>query len=404
VIRPAALAVRPTDETHRVTTLELFFDLVFVFAITQVTALMASDLGARGLLRGLVLLALLWWAWCSYAWLGNCARADEGLMRLTVVVAMGAMFIAALTIPEAWDDQAGGVQTPVVLAACIGFVRIVHIGAYLAVANAAGDAGLHRQMVRTGVPVVVAALVLLAGGWIGGPAQTALWSVALVIDYVGLYVTGTSGWRLPSPAHFAERFGLIVIVALGESIVAIGLGVSGLPLTWPVIAGALLGLTVAVTLWWTYFDVVALVAERVLAGKQGIARLRLARDSFTYLHFPMVAGIIYLALGLKKTLQYVGDTAGHSLSDPLPAAAGVALCGGVAVYLLGHLGFRLRNIGSLNRPRLVTAVLLVALLAGSTRIPALALLGVVATLLVGLVSYEAIRYGEGRRRIRDSSD
>jgi low temperature requirement protein LtrA len=392
--------LRRTDGTHRVTTLELFFDLVFVFAITQVTALMADDLSGRGLLRGAVLLALLWWAWCSYTWLCNSAKADEGFMRVTVVLAMGGLFLAALAIPEAWDDQGGGLRAPVVLAACLAGVRILHIAAYLAVASSAGDVELRRQMLRTAVPVGLACVALVSGALAGGTAQTVLWAAALALDYGGLYLAGAAGWRLPAPAHFAERFGLIVIVALGESIVAIGLGVSDLPLTWPVTAAALLGLTVAVMLWWTYFDVVALVAERVLSAKTGTERLLLARDSYTYLHLPMVAGIVYLALGLKKTLEYVADTGHHALSDPLPTAAALSLCGGVAAYLLAHLAFRLRNIGSINIPRLVATAALAALAALSSLLPALALLACVAAVLVALVAFEAARYSEGRARVR----
>ena len=146
--------VLPSDAGHGVTTLELFFDLVFVFAITQVTAFMADDLGWRGILRGLVLMALLWWAWCSYAWLGNQAHADEGVLRAALLFAMAALFLVALAIPEAWGDEAGGLSAPLVLAAALSAVRLLHLGVY-AVA-AAGDAGLRRQLLRTAVPVVTA--------------------------------------------------------------------------------------------------------------------------------------------------------------------------------------------------------------------------------------------------------
>ena len=184
-----------------------------------------------------------------------------------------------------------------------------------------------------------------------------------------MYAAGTEGWRLPSAAHFAERHGLIIIIALGESIVSLGVGVAALPLTVAIMVTALLGLAVTVALWWTYFDVVALVAERVLARRQGIERARLARDSYTYLHFPMVAGIIFLALGLKKVMISVADSGHHSLSDPLPALALWALYGGVVAYLLGHLAFRMRNVGSVNWQRLIVAVaLLVA--AGPGHAPA----------------------------------
>src|SRR3954470_3615455 len=304
----------PTEERHAVTTLELFFDLVFVFAITQVTAFMAEDIGLRSVLRGLVLLALLWWAWCSYAWLGNQARADEGVVRAAMIGAMAALFLVALAIPEAWGDEGGGISGPILLAVCLGLVRLGHLAVY--VIAAAGDTALRRTVLRTAVPVAVAAVLLVVGAVLGGPAQTGLWALALVVDYSGVYLLG-GGWRLPAPGHFAERYGLIVIIALGESLIAVGVGAGHLPITVPIVVAALLGLTVSVALWWLYFDVVAPVAERVLRGKQGQERVRLARDSYTYLHFPMVAGIIYLALGLKKVAAYVSDSGHHTLTDSL---------------------------------------------------------------------------------------
>jgi low temperature requirement protein LtrA len=390
-------SVRPTEEGHGVTTLELFFDLVFVYAITQVTAFMADDLSWRGVLRGLVLMALLWWSWCSYAWLGNQARADEGLIRASIILAMGALFLVALAIPEAWGDVGGGLSAPLILASALGLVRLGHLAVFTVAA--ADDPGLRHQLARTAVPVAIAAVLLVAGALVGGPGQTGLWALALVIDYIGVYAAGRD-WRLPSAKHFAERHGLIVIIALGESIVAIGVGVAELPLTLPIGVAALLGLTVSVALWWSYFDVVAPVAEGVLTRSTGTARTRLARDSYTYLHFPMVAGIIYLALGLKKVMEYVGDTEHHSLTDPLPAGALWSLYGGVAVYLLAHLAFRLRNIGSINRPRLTVAVVILLLPLGIGSLPALAALGVLTAVVLGLIAYEVVRYAEARDKVR----
>jgi low temperature requirement protein LtrA len=296
------LAVRPTDDSHRVTTLELFFDLVFVFALTQVTALMAGDPTVRGLGRGLVLLALLWFGWSSYAWLGNQARADEGLLRVAMLAAMGALFVVALAIPESYEDKPGGLFAPFVLAACYATVRIAHLVVYLVAAG--DDRALRRQLLIQAVPTTIALLLLVAGGAAGPPWQSVLWVLALVVDYVGVFAGGTQGWRVYSAPHFAERHGLIIIVALGESVVAVGAGIAHEPVTAAVVLAALLGLGVSVALWWVYFDVVALVAERVLARLEGEPRSRLARDSFTYLHFPMLAGIVYLALGMKKVLTY----------------------------------------------------------------------------------------------------
>jgi len=189
--RTALAWVRPTDASHRVTTLELFFDLVFVFAFTQVTQLMADTPTAAGALRGLVLLALLWWAWCSYAWLGNQAHADEGLVRATIIVAMTAMFVVALAIPESFGDRPGGLFAPFVLAACYAVVRVVHLASYLIAAG--DDVGLRRQLLVTALPVAGAAGLLVAGGTLGPPYQTGLWALALLVDYAGIWIAGTAG-------------------------------------------------------------------------------------------------------------------------------------------------------------------------------------------------------------------
>jgi low temperature requirement protein LtrA len=389
--------IRPTDEHSGVTTLELFFDLVFVFAITQVTAFMADDLGWRGALRGLVLLALMWWSWCSYSWLGNQARADEGIVRTAMIGAMAALFLVALAIPEAWGDEGGGISAPVLLAVCLALVRLGHLAVYVVAAG--NDAALRRTVLRTAVPVAAAAVLLVVGAVLGGPVQTVLWAVALLVDYSGVYLLG-GGWRLPAPGHFAERYGLIVIIALGESLIAVGVGAGDLPLTVPTVAGALLGLTVSLALWWLYFDVVAPVAERVLHSKQGDERVRLARDSYTYLHFPMVAGIVYLALGLKKVAQYISDTEHHALTDPLTGTGLWALYYGVAAYLLAHLAFRKRNIGSINRPRAVAVVVLLVCPLAVASLPALAQLAVLAAVLVVLIAFEVVHYAEARAAVR----
>ena len=393
-----ALAVRPTEATHRVTTLELFFDLVFVFAITQVTALMAVDPTGRGLGRGLVLLALLWFGWSSYAWLGNQAQADEGLLRLAMVVVMGALFVVALAIPESFTDRPGGLFAPFVLAACYTVVRAAHLLVYLVAAG--DDHGLRRQLLVAAVPTAVACSLLVAGGAVGPPWQSALWALALVVDYSGVWLGGTEGWRLRSPGHFAERHGLIVIVALGESIVAIGLGVADEPVTGWVIVAAMLGLGVSVALWWMYFDVVALVAERVLAKLEGEPRTRLARDSYTYLHFPILVGIVYLALGMKKVLGYVADPERYGLSESLPWVPAVALYGGALLYVVALSALRRRNIGLWNRQRLVVAAALVLLLPAATAVPAIAALAVLAGLLLGLIAFEVLAMGEAREAVR----
>ena len=394
----SAVRFRPTDARHRVTTLELFFDLVFVFAFTQVTQLMADRPTPAGALQGLVVLALLWFAWCSYAWLGNQAYADEGVVRLTMITAMTAMFVVALTIPESFDDLPGGLFAPLVLAACYALVRVAHLACYFVAAG--DDAELRRQLLLTSIPVIMAVALLVVGGLTGPPYQAGLWALALLVDYAGIWIAGTSGWRLISPGHFAERHGLIFIVALGESLVAIGVGVASKPVSTAVIVASILGVGIAVSLWWLYFDVVAPVAEHVLSAAQGQERSKLARDSYTYLHFPIVISVIFIALGLKKVLEYVADTSDHELTDALTGVPLIALYVGVAVHLLGHVAFRRRNIGTWNPHRSLAAVILVVLLPLAWQLPALAALAVVAGVLAALVGYESLRFRVDRERVR----
>ena len=219
--------IQAVTEDAKVTPLELFFDLVFVYALTQVTALMATpEPSPRRTLEGMIVLALFWWCWVGYSWLGNVAQADEGWTRGAFIVVMATMFVAALAIPEAFGDSPGGLNGPLVLAVCYGLVRFVHLGIFAIAGRVVDDPGLLHQLVRFGIVTALSVALMIAGSLIGGDAELALWLGAVAVDYVGTQVIGASGWRLHSPAHFSERHGLIIIIALGESIVAIGVGVT----------------------------------------------------------------------------------------------------------------------------------------------------------------------------------
>ena len=367
---------------ERVLPLELFFDLIFVFAITQVTGLVVEDPTWAGLAEGLVVLGVLWWAWAAYAWLTNTINPEEGAVRLGMFGAMGAMLIASLAVPDVFGDDA------FLFACAYAVVRISHLALY-AIAGR-GDRDLLAAIARLGVGTAIGVGLLFVAAGLDGRLQVTVWAVALVLDLLGAYVGGGKGWRLAA-GHFAERHALIVIIALGESIVALGLGASH-QLDAGVIAAALLGLAIAAAMWWAYFDVVAIVAERKLRETTGNAQLAMARDSYSYLHLPMVAGIILFAVGVKKTLGDVGE--------PLKLVPAVALCGGVALYLVAHILFRLRNVGSLNGQRLVVGGALLALIPVAVEIAALATLAVVAALCIALIAYEAIRFAEARDRVR----
>lgn len=392
------IRMEQTSEDQSVTTLELFFDLVFVFALTQITALMAHDLTAHGVLRGVLLIGLLWWSWIGYAWLTNLVRADEGAVRPILLLAMGVMFIAALTIPEAFDDLPGGLTGPVVIAICYFAFRAVHLALFWVIAR--GDGVLRKQLLRFTPSMLGGTALLLVASQFEGTTQTLLWVAALAFDYGGTWIGGAGGWRLHSPGHFSERFGLILIIALGESIVAIGVGVAALPISWPVIIASVLGLAVSAGLWWIYFDVTAIHAEHAFATAEPARQVRLARDAYTYLHLPMMAGIVLLALGLKKVLEYVGDTEHHHLDDPLKGAGLYALFLGVTAYLLGHVAFKWVVVRQFRLPRLIAAVLIVVAIPLMTGVPAIGQLAILAAVIVALVGYEVFRYADQRDEIR----
>jgi low temperature requirement protein LtrA len=397
-VQPGRPLIREEQEHATVTPLELFFDLVFVFALTQVTAFMADELDWQGILRGGLMLLLLWWAWTGYAWLANVASAEERPIKLAILTGMAAMFVLALSIPEAFDDLPGGLQGPVVLALCYLIFRAMHLVMFMILARE--DARLRKQVLRFGFSVVASTVLLLVASQFEGWQQTALWVLALLADYVGTALGGFRGWRLPSPGHFSERHGLIIIVALGESIVAIGLGVAKEPISWVIIAASVLGLLLASALWWAYFDVSALLGEHALVTEPQETRARLARNAYSYAHLPLILGIVLVAFGLKEVLLYVSDSSHHSLTDPLPTVALAALVGGVAIYLLGHVVFKWLTVHTVSVVRLVVAGVL--LLAGPLIIglPALAQLGVVATVVAFAMLVETMVFAESRRQIR----
>jgi low temperature requirement protein LtrA len=388
--------VRPTGEDDRVTTFELFFDLVYVFAATQVTGYMAHEHSAYGVAQGLLVLALLWWTWSAYAWLGNQARADEGILRAGMAVAMAAIFVVALTIPEAWHDAPGGLNGPLVLVGAYLLVRCVHLALY-AVA-AAGDRELRHQLAITWGPLLASAALLVAGALVGGRAQTWLFAGALLVDWAGVYLTSREGdWRLHSAGHWTERHGNFIILAIGESVVAIGAGAAQQPISTPLLAGAVLGVAVAVGLWWLYFDVASLAAEQRLAEIQGQARVRLVVEAYTYGHFPIVAGIVLAALGVEGVLAHADET------KALGGFSAAAMFGGVALYLAGELVFKQRLHGTLSLPRLVAIGVLLAALPAAAVLPPLAGLAGLVVILAALIVVETTRYAPTRRDLRGAA-
>jgi len=382
--RPHRISARRRDGAA-VTPLELFFDLVFVLAITQCSSLMDSGHGWRTVVQGLLVLGVLWWSWVGYAWLTSLVDPDEGLTRLVMFVAMAAMLVVALCVPQAFDDRAIGLT----LAGGYAVVRAAHIGLFSIAST--DDPRLRRSVISLGcgalVGVSLVAIAALCDGWVQG----ALWLVALIIDMAVPFLLGSDGWHI-EPHHFAERHGLIVLIALGESIVALGAATS-VGITAGVVGGAVLGVILAAAMWWSYFDVGSMLAARRLAElPPGQEQNEMARDGYSLLHYPIVAGVVLVALALEHVLAHV--------SEPLDDVASVALGGGLALFLVGQVAFKLRMTGTLARQRVVPAVVLLVAIPLFRSVDGWVALACAGAVMWLLIAWELYQYRDVRDEIR----
>jgi low temperature requirement protein LtrA len=363
------------SEERRTSPVELLWDLVFVFAVTQVTALLSRDLSWAGLGRSMLVLALVWWAWSAFVWAANAQDTESPSLRLVLLLAMVLAFIAGLALPHSFEDEA------LAFAAAYAGVRFLHLGLY-ADASRRGNASW-AAIAGFAITVVIGMALLIAGALAGGTAQAVLWTAAAAIDYAGpawLTRERLRGLQHVAVAHFAERYSLFVIICLGESIVAIGVGASEERFDAELVAGVGLGLLITVALWWTYFDRFATVAEERLRTHHD--PVLAAADAYSYLHLVIVAGIILFAVGVKLAV--------HDVGEPLDDPVRLALCGGVALYLVGHVAFRLRIAGSVSVEKLVAAAALLVLYAVGGELAAWALAGAVMVVLVAMCAYESV--------------
>ena len=380
------MSVAAVDQEHRVTPRELFFDLVFVFAFTQVATLLANDPTFAGIGRSVLVLAALWWAWSAYAWLTNIVDPEEGFVGLALLVALIAMFVAALVVPGVFGDE--GVLFGVAFLVVCG----MHLTLYALVGR--GNRDLLGAVLRLAPWTLLGATLILVAGF-ADAARTWLWLAAIVVTYVGALLSGSTGWQV-HPSHFAERYGLVVIIALGEAFIAIGIGVTGTDIGLGEVVAAILGLLVATSFWLAYFDFFAIRGERVLRDLEGPDRVALARDLYTYAHFPMIVGIVLFAFAMKTIVGHVGDE--------LDSVAAFALCGGCALYLLTYSAIRIRveRRRRVSRGRLVAALVLLLLLPVATMVPALAALALVTAVWLALHTYELVWWREARAESRSA--
>ena len=368
-------------QEQRVTTLELFYDLVFVFAITQVSHLLLEHLTWEGAGQAALVLLVVWWSWNYTTWVTNELDPDSIAVRLLLIGLMLASFLMAVAIPEAFGDRA-----------------LLFAGAYVAIQvgrhtfltfAAAGPGSIERvRASRILIWFLAAGVLWIAGALAEGPLRTLLWLAALAIDYGGPLVTfrvpglkpvPMSAWQLET-AHFAERFQLFVILALGESIVITGATLSGEGLDAERVAAFSLAFLSTAAMWWLYFDYAATVAQRRLELAEN--RTQMARDAYTYLHVVLVAGVIVAAVGDELVIAHPRDV--------LHTAEILAVVAGPAIYLFAHVLFRLRMAGTLSVKRLSGALACLAAAALGYVIPALALAAVLVAILVAVIVAEQL--------------
>ena len=376
------MAATAVESEHRVTPRELFFDLVFVFAFTQVTTLLAHDPTFAGIGRGVLVIAALWWPWTAYAWLTNTVDPEEGFVGAALLVALIAMFVAALAVPGVFGDDG----------ALFGGAFLIVVGMHLALYALAGrgNRDLLAAVLRLAPWTLLGATLILVAGFADG-ARTWLWVAALACTYLGAGLSGSTGWRV-FPSHLAERYGLVVIIALGEAFVAIGIGVTGIGLGE--VVAAILGLLVATSFWLAYFDFFSIRGARMLADLRGPDRVALARDAYAYAHLPMIVGIVLFAFSMKTIVGHVGEE--------LDSVAAFALCGGSALYLLTYSAVRTRieRRLALSRGRFMAALVLLLVLPLATVVPAIAALALVTAVWVALHAYELVWWREARAESR----
>ncbi|MFI1193925.1 low temperature requirement protein A [Micromonospora sp. NPDC020750] len=396
-----AVAVAPGTRVDR---FEVFFDLVFVFSFFIITRATAAEITGTSLLHAMLVLAMLWWAWVVHSLVATRIRLGQGFVPVLMVVGMAALFCFALALPQAFDDPREGSAGPAVVAVSYVVLRGVHLFLlYLYAGRESPEE--RRQLLRFAPEVALSTFLLIVAALVPATIddlewatliRDGLWLTAVLIQYAtGFFCT--DGWQVQSAEHWTERYDLILIIALGESVISVGVGSNllGQPPTWPAVAAAVLGIFFTAALWWAHYDVIGPAARIALHAAKGRPRAAMARDAFAYLYLPMIAGIILFALGAEEIVRGitspdvpVGEAA-HGPAVPL-------LFGGVACYLCGNMLFQFRTLRTLSWTRVAAVVVLIACIPVGVRLPGLAAMALLTAICVGLVAAEVIIMAEGR--------
>ncbi|MBO4206553.1 low temperature requirement protein A [Micromonospora echinofusca] len=398
--------IRAVGAGTRVARLEVFFDLVFVYGFFNIARYAGEELTLAGLYKGLLVLALLWLTWVAHMLVAQRVRLGEGYAPLVVFIAMAALLAMALTIPRTFGEIPGGVSGPLVFPACYFTIRALHLGLHFYAVR--GVPVEQRQILRISAAMVVSTGLLYLAAllpWLPERydqfwVRVGLWTLALLVEYGTGLAVGLAGWRVAAPGHFVERFELMVNIAFGELIISIGIGsgVLGEPITWQALFFSMLGMLVIASLWWAYFDLIAPAAGLAMHGSRGRRRVALARDGYIYLHLPMIAGLILVALGGEEMLRHLGATESN-LVRPLHGLGPSLLYAGVAVYLASLVAFQFRLLGTVLWTRVGAVVLAGAAIPFAGHLPALAALGAIAGLCAALVTAETILLADARHAL-----
>jgi len=369
---PGASIASPADQ--RVTFVELFFDLVFVFAVTQVVQVFHHHPGWEGLVQAILVFWLVWWAWTQFTWALNAADTTHPVVELAILLAAGIAFFMAVALPGAFQDRAFWFAIPYVAGRALGLVLYGWV-AY------ASDAQQHAAVRTFTIASLAGLLAVLVGAGIDGPGRYAAWGIAILLDVIAAAIGGRQeGWGL-HPEHFAERHGLFVIIALGESLIVAASGVSAAQWTGSLLAAGVLAVAVTCALWWTYFTRAKPELDHALESVQGSAQSTMARDVFSLTHFPLLCGVIAIAAAVEEVLAHPGE--------PLPLLWRVTLAAGLTLFL-GSTGIAVwRARGRVLRPRIVLTL-------ATAAVVVLGPDGRITVLLIGLSGVVLIAVAEER--------
>ncbi|MET7806577.1 low temperature requirement protein A [Micromonospora chersina] len=390
--------VEPLTKQSGVTPKELFFDLVYVYAFLQVAAMIADDPTWRGVVRGLLVLSVLWVAWCAYTWLGIAVRSEHPVVRLVLLLVVALTALITLASPEAFSVDGSGLPGPLVFVTCYALIRLLFLGAFWFTVRQ--DPTQRAAVLRSAAPTLLALAILLAAALVPQPVgdfrmltpvRAGLWIVAVAVDLVGNRLTGARHSWTWSAEHWADRYSLVIIIALGQAVISMGTAVVYTPMSARIIVAASMGTALLAALWWIYFSTTAIYGARVLTASGRNRRAALAQDAYALLHLPMIAGIVLVSLGLGKTMSVLGSRGLIAPGVPLDTLPHLALFVGVITYLLADHAIRWRMTRRAHPQRIAQTLVVTALVPVTAHLPALSALAALAAICLGFVAIELAR-------------